>query len=177
MDVAAQLIAKCGYEAVTMTAVAEVAGASIGTLYDYFPDKQALGVALLAQYVEEKDAYWAKLLGESADMKKSALADFFIEGLLTFMQERPAYLPLMAAPLAYSRSAAARQPLRRVIASTLLKMNRRLLPERAMISAHVIIELLKGLLAVYKQATPKDRKPVTEEFKKLMRLYLAEILD
>ena len=177
MDVAAQLIAKCGYEAVTMTAVAEVAGASIGTLYDYFPDKQALGVALLAQYVDEKDAYWAKLLGESEDMKKSALADFFIEGLLRFMQERPAYLPLMAAPLAYSRSAAARQPLRRIIASTLLKMNRRLSPERAMISAHVIIELLKGLLAVYKHAAAKDRKPVTEEFKRLMRLYLAEVLD
>ena len=116
------------------------------------------------------------LLSSAVFLSRPTLADFFIEGLLHFMQERPAYLPLVAAPLVYSRSAAARQPLRNTIVKTLRRMNPRLTPERALISAHVIIELLKGLLAVYKQVTIKDRDVVAEEFKKLMRLYMAEIL-
>ena len=37
-------------EATTMTAIAERSGSSIGALYNYFPDKQAVALTLLGQY-------------------------------------------------------------------------------------------------------------------------------
>ena len=176
LNAAATLIGDHGYDAVTMTAIAEHAQASIGTLYDYFPDTPALAVALKIQYAEEIDAHWKDLLDAPLPASKTALAKLFIEGMLTFVRDRPAYLPLLDAPIAYTRSAAARQPLRRTVAHALQTLSPKLPADRAYIHAQVIVQLLKSLIAVYQQAPPKDRDQVAEEFKKLMKLYLIETL-
>jgi hypothetical protein len=42
LETAAVVLAESGYEAATMTEVANRAGASIGTVYQYFPNKEAL---------------------------------------------------------------------------------------------------------------------------------------
>jgi AcrR family transcriptional regulator len=176
LEAAAQLIGQSGYEAVTMTAIAERAGASIGTLYDYFPDKPSIALALMTQYAEEKDAHWKTMLRDPETLTRTALADLFVEGTLEFMRERPAYLPLMGAPVAYARSAARRRPLRMTIVGALQTMNPNLPDDRALIDAEVIVQLIKGLLSVYREAVPRERDQVAGEFKKLMKLYLMEIL-
>jgi AcrR family transcriptional regulator len=45
VEAAAQILEQGGADALTTNAVAERAGVSIGTLYQYFPDKQAILVA------------------------------------------------------------------------------------------------------------------------------------
>ena len=159
-----------------MTAIAEQAGASIGTLYDYFPDKQALALVLIAQYVHEAEEHWAKLLQLPSARSKVDIADTFIEGILEFARDRPAYLPLSGAPIAYTRTKAAREPLRRTIAAALQDLKPSLPADRAFLNAQVIVEIIKGMLGVYRQSTPKDREDVVTEFKKVMRLYLTDTL-
>ena len=51
-----RVLVREGYEAATTTRVAEVAGVSIGSLYQYFPSKEALVAALIDEHI-------AKLLG------------------------------------------------------------------------------------------------------------------
>jgi AcrR family transcriptional regulator len=177
LEVAANLIGEIGFDALTMTAIAEHAGASIGTLYDYFPDKQALGMAIMAQYAADADQHWERVLKTSSKLKKTALADLFIEEALAFARERPAYIPLFGAPFVFQRSAAARQPLRKTFAAALRRFNPNLNPDQAYISAHVVVELIKGLLSLLKQIEAKDRDPITLEFKKLMRFYLADVVS
>ena len=46
LDAAAALFAEVGYEAATMTEIAERSGSSIGALYNYFPDKQSIAFTL-----------------------------------------------------------------------------------------------------------------------------------
>ena len=174
LEVAAKLIGDMGYESFTMTAVAEQAGASIGTLYDYFPDKQALAQALAAQYAEEADAHWKKLLGEALPSKKDALADLFVEGALAFVRQRPAYLPLFGAPLLVFRSPAARQHLRKAFAHTLRRVHPDLTNELALMKAQVVVELIKALLAVCKQLAARDHEAVVADFKRLVRFYIGE---
>lgn len=60
LEAAAATIAEVGYEAATMTEVAERAGASIGILYQYFhfPNKEATMRALRQQYGDEMEARW-----------------------------------------------------------------------------------------------------------------------
>jgi AcrR family transcriptional regulator len=176
LDIAAQLIEELGYEAVTMTAIAEYAGASIGTLYDYFPDKQAVALSLLAQYTEESDAHWEATLAATRLRPKADLATIFVEGMLVFVRKRPAYLSLLDAPVAYSRPTAARQPLRRTFAHALEIVNPKIKPKHAILSAKVIVEVIKAFLAVYKRTPAKEKHLVTEEFKKLMKLYLRDVL-
>ena len=46
MTATLQVLRKDGYSKLTTTRVAERAGVSVGTLYQYFPDKRSLVVAL-----------------------------------------------------------------------------------------------------------------------------------
>jgi AcrR family transcriptional regulator len=58
----ARVLVKHGYEGTNTNRVAEVAGVSIGSLYQYFPNKEALVAALIARHKEEMwRIYEAKL--------------------------------------------------------------------------------------------------------------------
>lgn len=52
LTAAARILVNSGYAKMTTTAVAELAGVSVGSLYQYFPGKDALVAALLEQYLE-----------------------------------------------------------------------------------------------------------------------------
>jgi AcrR family transcriptional regulator len=57
LEAAAAELAQVGYDAATMTAIAERAGASIGAVYQYFPNKEAIVLALRAAYGNEMEAH------------------------------------------------------------------------------------------------------------------------
>jgi len=52
----ARLLVREGYDRASTNRIAEAAGVSIGSLYQYFPSKEALVAALLARHVEEMSA-------------------------------------------------------------------------------------------------------------------------
>lgn len=52
----ARILIRLGFDGLTTNAVAEVAGVSIGSLYQYFPNKQALVAALIERRIDEKNA-------------------------------------------------------------------------------------------------------------------------
>jgi AcrR family transcriptional regulator len=53
MRAAARILIRDGYEALTTNQVAEEAGASVGSLYQYFSSKQQLVAALLERHIDE----------------------------------------------------------------------------------------------------------------------------
>lgn len=53
LQATAQVLMSHGYDRTTTNLVAEKAGVSIGSLYEYFPNKEALVAALAATHVEE----------------------------------------------------------------------------------------------------------------------------
>lgn len=62
VDAAARVFDECGYRRTTTNAIAERAGVSVGSLYQYFPNKDALLVALAERHVEEaSEAFRAHL--------------------------------------------------------------------------------------------------------------------
>lgn len=63
LEAAAQLFAAEGYEAVTTNAVAARAGVSIGTVYQYFPNKDGLVLALLGEHLDDAAALITERLG------------------------------------------------------------------------------------------------------------------
>ncbi len=59
----AQILLKDGYDECTTNRVAKVAGVSIGSLYQYFPDKEALIVAVMEQHLTRmRESLEARLL-------------------------------------------------------------------------------------------------------------------
>lgn len=94
---AEQLFATVGYEGTTMSGVASLAAASIGSLYQFFPSKESLGSTLLLGYMDE--------LGARLDQWKTTLPDTpraFGRGLITivfdYISKRPAWSVLAEAP-------------------------------------------------------------------------------
>ena len=91
IEAAAQILARGGLPAFTTNAVAERAGVSIGSLYQYFPNKDALMMALIARQQAERAARVTSVLVDVQDLPleqavrlliKAAIADDVNDGLL-----------------------------------------------------------------------------------------------
>jgi len=53
LQAASQVLVRCGYESATTGAIAERAGVSIGTLYQYFPNKESLVASVIEGHFKE----------------------------------------------------------------------------------------------------------------------------
>jgi AcrR family transcriptional regulator len=94
---AEQIFATVGYDAATMSGIAQLAGSSIGSLYQFFPNKESVGSALLLEYMNEL----SRQLDEWKDDLPDSLAAFgrdLIALVLDFAAKRPACRSLAEAP-------------------------------------------------------------------------------
>jgi len=172
LDTAERLFVEVGYDAMTMTAVAERAGTSIGALYRWFPDKTAVAAALLAKYTVEIEQHWSSLIAGAHTLTTAKFAESLISRITDFSQRRPAYFILRDAPIKVSRSSAAREILREAFVRAFQAKKTTLSHEEALLIANVVVETVKGFLAVIAAAPPNRRAPVTAEFTKMLSLYL-----
>lgn len=172
LETAERLFVEVGYDAMTMTAVAERAGTSIGALYRWFPDKTALTAALLASYTVEIEQHWAPLIAAAHILTTAKFAESLINRTREFSQRRPAYFILRDAPIKVSRSSAARQILREAFVQAFQAKKPTLSHEQALLIANVVLETVKGFLSVMAAVAPSQRAPVTAEFTQMLSLYL-----
>jgi AcrR family transcriptional regulator len=176
LEAAASVIAEVGYDAATMTEIAERAGASIGAVYQYFPNKEAVVRALRAQYGDEMEARWTPLAEEAAALSIRQLVDRIFDLLLEFIESRPAYLPLLSAPASYKRDPAARNRLREHFASLFRIKRPELSPEDAFLIANVTLQVVKSMNPLYAEAKPQERQEFVQEFKLVLTAYLSSRL-
>ena len=177
LDVAAELFVEVGYKAATMTAVAERSGSSIGALYNYFPDKRSIAFTLVSQYTQELEAHWKPLMEQSEILTHAEFADLFIERITQFVQARPAFLSLLAAPIRIRRDPAARKVSRSAIANAFQAKNPSLSKEQSLLAANVSLQMVVGMMTLYGEADPKGKVLVVAEFKKVLTLYLGSVLS
>jgi AcrR family transcriptional regulator len=88
---AAQVFESHGYAGGTTNRIAERAGVSVGTLYQYFPSKEALAVALLERHILETQGRLMEWVGHIVTENhtlRAAMADF-VGGMLEVHVRRP----------------------------------------------------------------------------------------
>jgi AcrR family transcriptional regulator len=91
LSAAAQVFEAYGYAAGTTNRVAERAGVSIGTLYQYFPSKEALAVALVERHVVDTDRRLHEWVGHVSSEEHglhAALYDY-VTGMMEVHSGRP----------------------------------------------------------------------------------------
>jgi len=98
MAAAAGLFAEKGFAATTMTEIAAGAGAAIGTLYLFFPTKDALAQAILADHADELSAMLETLQATCRGEPASAIAARLFSELGEFVARHPAYSALLDLP-------------------------------------------------------------------------------
>lgn len=83
LEACARLLREEGYEALTTTGVAERAGVGIGTLYEFFPNRESIVAALIEQRIARLVADAAARLDASLAIPSlEEAADFLIRGLI-----------------------------------------------------------------------------------------------
>ena len=177
LNAGGELFAEKGYDATTMTEIAQRAGASIGSLYQFFPSTEALAEALFLRYAaraaERLDSF-AKL---APGLKPAQLADLLVDMKLEMHSHRDAAIALSESIAAIVER---RKPLRDVtfakIAAILQAMNPALTERQATVTAAAVQQVMKSVqsLAMLERETGQ---PFVAEARKMLSVYIAHALQ
>ncbi|HWA63119.1 MAG TPA: TetR/AcrR family transcriptional regulator [Caulobacteraceae bacterium] len=74
LDACADLVGRDGYAQLRTHAIAERAGVSVGTLYQYYPNKEAVAGALVLRALERMQAAMRQALAECVERSLESLA-------------------------------------------------------------------------------------------------------
>ncbi len=176
IDAGAELFAEKGYEATTMTEIAQRAGAAIGSLYQFFPSKEALAEALFNRYAERAAASFARVEELAPGRPARELADLLIDYKLALRTDRDATIALSSSVAGIvERRKPLGDALRGRIASILRAANRALSEDEAAAAAVIVSQVMKIVPAL--AATDNERPlPLIGETRKLLALYIGEVL-
>jgi AcrR family transcriptional regulator len=96
LDTAEELFGEVGYEAATTNQIAARAGVPIGSLYQFFPNKEAIVSAVAARYQEAAGATLDAALGpEAAALPAGELAERVLGAMVTFGISRLAFTKIV----------------------------------------------------------------------------------
>jgi AcrR family transcriptional regulator len=173
MQAAADVFAAKGFEAATMTEIAARAGAPIGSLYQFFPTKEALADTLVQNYAH-MIADDLKSLEERADVIE---LETLIEGLFKLLRSRPreraAAVPIAAARMdERTRSTTFRHMVRKHIAAILRARAPSLPAEAAREMAVVLLQLMKAANALADEEGLIQRPTALRQLKAIALQYL-----
>src|SRR5277367_4302190 len=140
----AAVFAEYGYAATTMTEIAARAGAPIGSLYQFFPSKEALADTLVQSYVGLLAADLEALEARARDIGTQALVEGLFSVLRGHPRERAATLPLAEARMdERTRRQTFRYLLRKRIAAILRRRSPTWSADRARDRSVVVLQLMK----------------------------------
>jgi len=82
LEAAVRVLKREGFDALTTNRIAEVAGVSIGSVYQYFPDKNAIFAALHRQHIEQIDRLVAAELTQHAESSLDDLMRAMLDAMI-----------------------------------------------------------------------------------------------
>jgi AcrR family transcriptional regulator len=95
LDAVVRVLKREGVKAITTNRIAEVAGVSIGSIYQYFPDKRAIFIALHQRHIEQIDRLVETKLVENARSSLEELIRAMVEAMIDAHSPDPALYELL----------------------------------------------------------------------------------
>jgi len=177
LQAAAAVIAAVGYEAATMSAIAERARAPIGSLYQFFPNKQAITHALRTEYGRDYEQRLTALESEARELSLQKLVDRLIDSSIDFVESHPAFLSLLDAPSVTRSPESLRNTLRERLAACFAALQPRISKAKALRLAAVTLQLLKGLNQLYAESPRAEARQYVREYKNILYSWLTAPLE
>ncbi len=176
LDAGAELFAEKGYEATTMTEIAQRAGAAIGSLYQFFPSKEALAEALFDRYAERSKASFADVEARAQGLRPAGLADLLVDHKLALRSDRDAAIALSGAITGVmERRKPLGDALRARIAKILRAANPSLAEDEATAASVMIGQILKSVPALA-AAEEESSLPLVDEARRVLALYVEHVV-
>jgi AcrR family transcriptional regulator len=172
LDAAAAAFAEKGYQEATMTEIAVRAGAAIGSLYQFFPSKEALAGALLTRYGKTVEGGLRDLADRASQMTPRDFTDALVDLRLQQRAERSAALLLTEVRDAAGDRASFREAIRQQVARALQGVHPGLDAKAAAAAAIVILQILKLLPALVEE-DPDGKIGLVVELRAVLERYVA----
>ncbi|TVR72245.1 MAG: TetR/AcrR family transcriptional regulator [Sphaerobacteraceae bacterium] len=180
LDAAASVFAERGVQAATTNAIADRAGVSPGSLYQFFGNKEEIADALAARYLEEFQATFdAALRDDLAGMPMENIIDRMIDPPVAFMLQHPAFEALfidLETPSERTESAArVHQSILDRIAAILREIAPEMTASQQQLSAEVSVQIFKAIMPLIVERSGAERDSAIVELKRVLKSYFTSL--
>ena len=177
LDAAAHVFADEGYEPATMEAIAARAETSIGSIYQFFPNKPALFHALARHYHEKLRTFFDLLLtGPLLERPWPEILDSGIDAFLAFHAHEPGFRAVWVGLHLTDEVVTEGEAINRDFAlriAAILEVKLPAIPAaRRQTVATLMVEVLTAVI-IAGARRPASAGPLMDEAKVLLRAYLA----
>jgi AcrR family transcriptional regulator len=176
---AEKLFVQYGYERVTTNLIAAEAGASPGTLYQFFTNKEAMANALAGRYVAELEMVHAAVVRESKSTSINEFIDAVVDPFLEFHIRAPAFRVLLMGNVE-TGLVEQWKILRRSATDLVVRLLEPMLGGRSRTDltriSQVVLGVFRGILPLIESAGD-GRSQIIAEMKLLFRRYLGPMIS
>lgn len=182
LDAAATELARIGLDAATMEGIAARAGTSVGSIYQFYANKQAVFDALVMRYLDASRDLFERLVREqAAEPSWEKMLDRAVDAFAALDREGPLFRVIWANWHHASAMAEVAFALNRQFAQQVELLLARLAPslparERPVVATIVVETMAAGLLTAARTADEKLADALVAETKVLLRRYLRPIV-
>lgn len=177
MDAGVATFIEKGYEAATMTEIAARSNTAIGSLYRFFPTKEALAEAILARYRDHMEHALDEIAVRAPKLSALSLADALVDFMLDRRTERAAAVALVDARSdAADKRMMLRHAVRERLATILVAAAKTLSRREAEPMSAVLLSLLK-IASQFARENGDDAAVLVAEAREIVRFYVARALN
>ena len=181
LQAAGVLFAERGYDKVTTNMIAARAGVSPGSLYQFFPNKEAIAQAFAADATEHLHRVYDTLLSsEVMILPLQVFVDTFVDAIIAFNRNYPGYLALeLGSTLSSSLAlvlAEFQQGLQTRLDALLAAYWPHSTPEQRQLPLLVSYRLFLALLPLVLQGAEEEQRAIVRELKAVLYRYWEPIV-
>jgi AcrR family transcriptional regulator len=185
LAVAAAIVDERGVDAVTTNAIAEEAELPVGTIYQFFPNRETVLLALLERQLRELDARFGPLItGARDDAPIPETVAAVVDALARAYVEIPGLATLVQSLRGDPRYAEIANANSRQVADWVARLARRRVPSmkpaRAAAIAAAAVEAADGVLMAWlrelRASRDREARALLDELRALLTAYLSGIL-
>lgn len=176
LEAAADVFATEGYDGATMTEIAARAGASIGSLYQFFPKKQHIAAELHQRLLAEMATMLDALGDKCHGVSRAEMTDRLFVEIGTFFDRHPAFITLAERrDIDPKIKKQARARLRGLLGDILANTTPPVPEERRLALAAVVLHVIRLAGNLRADDDPLIRETALTEVKAMLRGHLAHI--
>jgi AcrR family transcriptional regulator len=187
LDAASHVFADAGYDASTTEAIAERAGTSIGSVYQFFPNKLAIFNAIAVRYVERVRELFGSFVAPRGPLPRGSgstpwfdLLDRAIDAFAAFHKSEPGFRAILLNWRVSADMVLANDDVNRELAKrteqVIAPLAPALSPARRALVATMIIETVSAMLILSARRGSAIGDAIIVETKTMLRRYLEPVV-
>ena len=175
LDAATALFGNRGFDATTMSEIASQSNTAAGSLYRFFPTKEAVGDAIVVRYVERFEIAFAGLAKTAGQLSATDIARIALDAMLQLENDHAAAISVAeAGGVTREQRQSQTDRVLDIIAQLISHAFPTVAPARVPVCAFTLMQLFKTVTVASKSHAPQSRAAI-DEMRLAIELYLRSL--